>query len=520
MNKPVWMPGLLLLVMVGALGGQGPLQPVGEAFFAQNAAVTGTNWTLEFGDARVGNASVLLGLSDGPGPTLLPGLGTLQLDLLSPAYINLPFVSDATGAVISSTALPNDPALVGGPPLFAAALVAHPSLPGGWSLSRTARLEILAPGSLTPGPTTAVARAFHRATALGGGGRDPRTRVLVSGGGGGDVLAPVPSRTTEIVDAVARTVLPGPDMAVARAFHGAVRLADGRVLVCGGTDAAGNVTAGCELFDPVTLSFAPTGSMTTPRAAHAATLLPDGRVLVSGGLTTYVQALTNAFVVMNSAQSSAELYDPATGVWTAVGMPMASKRSGHTQTLLADGRVLLVSGIDGAVNVLGFGLPTFTPSCEIFDPASNTFSAAPSIAPGRAFHAASLLGNGEVLVSGGLAAVGVFGSAATISSSLRLVGPSWQSAAALPLDVAFHVQESTAGGAALVLGGLSGNINGLSAVSLVGLHAGTSYAPRPALAGARAAAAATRLVDGTLLIAGGLDAGGQARADALIYADE
>ena len=74
--------------------------------------------------------------------------------------------------------------------------------------------------------------------------------------------------------------------------------------------------------------------MGTARDSHTATLLPSGKVLVAGGLDCC------------SSLSSAELYDPATGMWTATG----SMRHGtlfHTATLLPSGKVLVAGGVDG-----------------------------------------------------------------------------------------------------------------------------------------------------------------------------
>ena len=53
-----------------------------------------------------------------------------------------------------------------------------------------------------------------------------------------------------------------------------------------------------------------TGSMGTPRMTHTATLLLNGKVLVAGGSPANGSAIT---------LSSAELYDPATGMWTSTG---------------------------------------------------------------------------------------------------------------------------------------------------------------------------------------------------------
>ena len=79
-------------------------------------------------------------------------------------------------------------------------------------------------------------------------------------------------------------------------------------------------------------SWTATGSMTTsPRLAHSATLLANGKVLVAGGLN------------YSGTLASAELYDPATGTWTATGS-MTNPRLYYTATLLANGKVLVAGG--------------------------------------------------------------------------------------------------------------------------------------------------------------------------------
>jgi len=68
-----------------------------------------------------------------------------------------------------------------------------------------------------------------------------------------------------------------------RLGHGAALLADGRVLIVGGT---GHETADpfvtAELYDPATGTFSPTGSTLTPSFGLVATTLLDGRVLILG----------------------------------------------------------------------------------------------------------------------------------------------------------------------------------------------------------------------------------------------
>jgi hypothetical protein len=79
-------------------------------------------------------------------------------------------------------------------------------------------------------------------------------------------------------------------------------------------------------------TFTPTGNMTAPRFNHTATLLPDGKVLIAGGFTTcYIGGPC-------LGPDHAELYDPATGTFTATTADAAGG------VLLPDGRFLLIAG--------------------------------------------------------------------------------------------------------------------------------------------------------------------------------
>jgi hypothetical protein len=120
-------------------------------------------------------------------------------------------------------------------------------------------------------------------------------------------------------------------------------LRDGHILVAGGGNRCGTVFRTAALFDPSTNTWAATGTMDVAREFHSAALLGDGRVLVAGGVTS------SPFPEV----ASAEIYDPATGTWTPVGSmgtARATSCNGYNQTYLAtlpEGQVLAAGGVSG-----------------------------------------------------------------------------------------------------------------------------------------------------------------------------
>jgi len=136
------------------------------------------------------------------------------------------------------------------------------------------------------------------------------------------------------------------------------------------------------------------GVLTDARGSHTATLLPSGQVLVVGGDSC----------ADSCGLASAELFNPATNTWT----PRASltdARHDHTATLLQNGQVLVVGGDSGDTSI-----GTLV-SAELFDPATNTWAPRASLTDARAFHTATRLPSGQVLVVGGFGASGTLASA-------------------------------------------------------------------------------------------------------------
>ena len=178
---------------------------------------------------------------------------------------------------------------------------------------------------------------------------------------------------------------PAGSLTTVRQGHTATILNNGKVLIAGGfaTLAGWPVWASAEVFDPVAGIFTATGSMASPRASHTATVLPDGRVLIAGGVTVVEDPSGN----YPPPLSSAELYDPSTGVFSATG-DMNTGRSSHAATLLNNGKVLISGGSADA-------------SAELYDPSSGTFSPAGNMTAVRDPDFAVLLPSGKVLIEGG-----------------------------------------------------------------------------------------------------------------------
>jgi hypothetical protein len=72
--------------------------------------------------------------------------------------------------------------------------------------------------------------------------------------------------------------------------------------------------------------------------------------------------------------------------------PSATARGYHSATRLPSGQVLVAGGLSFA---------GYTASAELYDPATNTWATAASMATVRYVHAETLLPNGQVLVAGG-----------------------------------------------------------------------------------------------------------------------
>jgi hypothetical protein len=160
------------------------------------------------------------------------------------------------------------------------------------------------------------------------------------------------------------------------------------VLVAGGTNVTSGLLSSTELFNPNSGTWSSTGSLINKHWNHTATLLTNGQVLITGGNYNYFPSPGPGYI----ATASAELYDPVLGTWKATNS-MTAARVNHTATLLPNGQVL----VTGGSAIYGFS----NGGSELYDPIKGAWTQSLTMNVARSFHTATMLTDGSVLVAGG-----------------------------------------------------------------------------------------------------------------------
>jgi hypothetical protein len=368
------------------------------------------------------------------------------------------------------------------------------------SISNVAAVQL---GEAGRAATLAATLTNARALAVSTGVDGTTGEVVVAGGGTGSILSPIGLDTSEIFDTQALAVRAGPRLGAARALAAAVTLGNGRTLICGGVDSAGNVLGSAELYDPAARTFTATGSMATARALHSAARLADGRVLVAGGTTTF----SDPIAALANAQSTAEVYDPASGTWSPA-RSMARRLLAPGLHALGTGRTLVSGGFEVTV-VFGVPLPIGSvASCQLYDAGANTWSNAAAMRQHRAVHAtsAATLADGRLVLTGG-ATSGPDLTQAAATARAEVYDPAANTWTLLPDLAHARVGHSAAlvGGRLIVAGGTQGTLNAPTPIASVeALDPSTStWTTLPDLSAARGGHAAAVTADGLLCLLGG-----------------
>lgn len=186
------------------------------------------------------------------------------------------------------------------------------------------RRTFSAVGSMREPRSGHTAQLLRNGTVLFAGGVGPNWRFL---------------STAEVYDPARHQSQAVGAMQVPRESHVAVTLDDGRVLIVGGhsgRQSAMRIYTSAELYDPATRRFSATGQMRVRRHKHDAVRTADGRVLVTGGSDERDD---------QGAYRSSEWYDPRTGVFTmGPSMQLARYKHERSSVLLPTGQILIAGG--------------------------------------------------------------------------------------------------------------------------------------------------------------------------------
>jgi len=178
--------------------------------------------------------------------------------------------------------------------------------------------------AIAAGPALNQARMSHSMARL------PDGRVMVFGGhgpgfatlGSAEIYSPASNSWTAV------------QMQSPHDVHAFVQLADGRLMLAGGSSSLGiPAYSQIELYDPVSGSFAPMGNTVRFRAASGGAQLGGGKVLLAGAWWTH-----------NDANTFGELYDPATGTSIGTG-PLSLPRSAPLVFPTSDGNAMVLGGM-------------------------------------------------------------------------------------------------------------------------------------------------------------------------------
>lgn len=318
-------------------------------------------------------------------------------------------------------------------------------------------------------PSMFLPRGNHGASLLPGG-----TSVLVAGGTSSGYPVPHPvadlgcpgcppppcglapfdpgTTETEVFDETSSTWIHALSMNSPRTLFSLVPLTDGRILAAAGS----SVDQSAEVYTPSGPNgntWASTGNMNAQRTQAAYTILPDGRVFVAGGDFGY-----NVLGLGINCPADAEVYDPSTNNWSNAGnMAFNHYAASATVVHVADGswRVLVAGGYDGNNNSAELN------SAELWNPNTNTFSPAASMASYRHAHTATLLPNGQVLVAGGISfnSVTFQQQALSFAEIYDPVADSWQPILSMNVARAYHTATLELGPGPtklLIVGGIGG----------------------------------------------------------------
>jgi hypothetical protein len=340
--------------------------------------------------------------------------------------------------------------------------------------------------------STATPHAAHASGATVGlaSGAPGNGKVLVTGGQDSTSGAPIVT-TAEIYDPTAGTfTLTTSPMNVQRSGHRATLLNDGTVLITGGISQATPPTIytnTAEIYNPATGTFTAVGNMAQARANHVAVLLATGQVLIAGGQNG------------SGTLTETELYDPPSQQFLFNDGVLNSPRTDATATLLPSGKVLIAGGYGATITAPGLN------TAELYDPSIGSFTLTTgSMSIGHTGHTATLLTSPAtgVLIVGGVAS-GSGGSA--VAEIYNPTSDSFTTTGSLGIGRSFHSAATLANGKVLMSGGWTNYGNASTNQAEVYDPSAGTFSNQGLLAYSRSITGIAVLPNGQVLVVGGIE---------------
>ncbi|GAA0719029.1 kelch repeat-containing protein [Dokdonella soli] len=327
-----------------------------------------------------------------------------------------------------------------------------------------------ATGVFTPSQSHMLTpRADHVAVLLQNG------KVLIAGDG--NIFAAaigIPPTKAEIYDPATDQFTATGSMLEERRAPGATLLPDGTVLFVGGSGCClyseifvmPNGLGSTEIYDPTTGVFSPGGHLAAPREHPAIAPLADGTVLVTGGSWNYISQIGSTLILDTHVNDSAETYLYPSGGFHLTNGPMGGARTGHVAVRLQDDSVLVAYA---AYDPSNYYLTTLPTNVEDFDAITGLFASAtsPPAIDRTLFNQSVLLNNGSVLMAGGVQ-TNATGTPNVASADLYVPGLHAFVPTNAPMTVAraSHTLTKLADGRVLVTGGLDAANNPLASAEI------------------------------------------------------
>ncbi len=276
-------------------------------------------------------------------------------------------------------------------------------------------------GLVTPGPPLSTPRMHHVAALLDESGQDGPVQAALLGGDtferltltdveglqvpSIDLGGPAPLASVETLTPGADGFEAGPPLRSPRAYATALQPSSSTVLLCGGIESqegSSAISDTCEHWraDGTTNTF----GLHYRRVLHQATWLRSGEVLLTGG--TSEPLLSPESLLLEN-----EVFDPEAPSPSRAGF-LLYPRVGHQAVVIpgTDGEVLVTGGYTREPTPSGAAFRlTLAEYAEIYQPesaSSRPFVRGPAMQCPRAFHKAVPVGDGLVLIVGGIGADG------------------------------------------------------------------------------------------------------------------